>query len=101
MASVRYVAEHVARKDVERANAAVSTCLAICIGLGVAALVVGGVLFGFFEFAYLRGPQGAGLPPETLQGARIALAVVVVQVAMGVSMRLPYGIFRAHPALRA
>src|SRR5262249_28495431 len=33
MASVRYVAEHVAKKDLPRTNAAISTCLAICLGL--------------------------------------------------------------------
>jgi O-antigen/teichoic acid export membrane protein len=96
LASVRYVAEHVARKDVERANAAVSTCLGICLGLGVAALAIGAALFGFFEVAYLHGEAAAGLPPETVAGARIAFLVVVVQVAMGFAMRLPYGIFDAH-----
>jgi len=96
LASVRYVAEHVARKDVERANAAVSTCLGICLGLGVGALAIGASLFGFFEVAYLRGEAAAGLPPEIVQGARIAFAVVVVQVAMGFAMRLPYGVFDAH-----
>lgn len=96
MASVRYVAEHVARKDVERANAAVATCLGISLGLGLAALAIGAALYGFFEIAYLRGEAGAGLPPGTIEGARIAFAVVVVQVAMGFAMRLPYGVFDAH-----
>jgi len=96
MASVRYVAEHVARKDLVRANAAISTCLGISIALGLAALLVGAGLYVFFEHACLRGPQGAGLLAETLQGARIALAVVAVQVAMGFALRLPYGIFDAH-----
>ncbi len=96
LASVRYVAEHVAKKDVERANAAVSTCLGICLGLGLGALAIGAALFGFFEIAYLHGQAAAGLPPETIQGARLAFAVVVVQVAMGFAMRLPYGIFDAH-----
>jgi O-antigen/teichoic acid export membrane protein len=96
MASVRFVAEHVARKDQDRANAAVSTCLGICLGLGVAALAIGAALYGFFEVAYLRGEAAAGLPPETIQGARIAFAVVVIQVAAGFAMRLPYGVFDAH-----
>ena len=96
LASVRYVAEHVARKDVERANAAVSTCLGICLGLGLAALAIGAALYAFFEVAYLRGEAAVGLSPETLQGARVAFLVVVVQVAMGFAMRLPYGVFDAH-----
>ena len=96
MASVRYIAEHVARKDARGANAALSTCLAICVGLGVAALAVGAVLCLFFEHAYLRGPQAAGLSPEAIQGARLAIAVVVLQIAMAFAMRMPYGVFDAH-----
>jgi len=96
VASVRYIAEHVAKGDTERANAAVSTCLGICLGLGLAALAIGAALLAFFDACYLRGPQAAGFAPETLQGARIALAVVIAQVAAGFAMRLPYGIFDAH-----
>ena len=96
MASVRYVAEHVAKKDFERANAAVSTCLGICLGLGIAALLVGAALYGGFELACLRGAHAADLGPETIRDARIAFAVVVAQVAAGFAMRLPYGIFDAH-----
>jgi O-antigen/teichoic acid export membrane protein len=96
MATVRYVAEHVATKDFARANAAVSTCLAICIALGLASLAIGAALWVFFESTYLHGPAAAVLRPETIEGARIAFAIVVIQVAMGFAMRLPYGIFDAH-----
>jgi O-antigen/teichoic acid export membrane protein len=45
MASVRYIAEHVAKKDTEGANRALSTCMAITLGMGAVAVAVGGVLF--------------------------------------------------------
>ncbi len=96
MASVRYVAEHVSTKDFARANAAVSTCLAICIALGVAALAIGAALWAFFESTYLHGAAAASVTPQTIEGARIAFAIVAIQVAMGFAMRLPYGIFDAH-----
>jgi len=96
LASVRFVAGHVARQDLPRANAAISTCLGICLGLALAALIVGAVLYVFFETTYLAGPQGAALGPEGVREARIAFAIVAAQVAMGFVLRLPYGIFDAH-----
>jgi O-antigen/teichoic acid export membrane protein len=95
MASVRYVAEQVAREDEAGVNRALSTCLGICIALGAGALVVGLGLYGFFEVVYLRG-ELAALPAATLSDARIAFLVVVLQVAFGFALRLPYGIFDAH-----
>ena len=96
LASVRFVAEHVARKDLTRANAAISTCLGICLALAAGALLVGAALYVFFEATYLRGPQGEALGPAAIDDARIAFAIVAVQVAMGFVLRLPYGIFDAH-----
>ncbi|MBL8862492.1 MAG: polysaccharide biosynthesis C-terminal domain-containing protein [Planctomycetes bacterium] len=96
MASVRFVAEAVARGDRARKDAAVSTCLAITLALGAAALCVGGVLGWAFEARYLRGELVAGLDPATISGARAAFAVVVLQVALGFAMRLPHGILDAH-----
>lgn len=96
MASVRFISEHVARKDVERTNQAIATCLGICIALGACALLLGGALYFFFDAKYLQGPQGAALPAAAIQGARVAFFVVVAQVAMGFALRLPYGIFDAH-----
>jgi len=96
LASVRFVAEHVARKDLPRANAAISTCLGICFGLAIAALLAGAALYLFFETTYLRGPQGEALGPAAAGQARIAFAIVAVQVAAAFVLRLPYGIFDAH-----
>lgn len=96
MASVRFVAEQVAAKNVERMNAAISTCLAICTGLGAAALVVGAVMWFVFDSQYLRGANAHPLPEGIANGASLAFAIVSLQVAFAFAMRLPYGIFDAH-----
>lgn len=96
MASVRFVAEQVAKADVPRMNAAISTCLVICTALGAAALLIGAVLWYVFDTQYLHGPQAATLPAGLIGEARLAFAIVVLQVAFAFAMRLPYGIFDAH-----
>jgi O-antigen/teichoic acid export membrane protein len=96
MASVRFVAEQVAKKDVARTNAAVSTCLTISTGLGAIALVIGAVLWFVFRAKYLEGGQAAALPREVAQDASLAFALVALQVAFAFAMRLPYGIFDAY-----
>jgi len=96
MATVRFVAEAVAKKDQPKKDAAVSTCLAICILLGGAALVVGLILWWLFDARYLTGELTLGMDASSIQGARIAFAVVVAQIALGFAMRLPHGILDAH-----
>jgi O-antigen/teichoic acid export membrane protein len=96
MASVRYTAEHIAKKDSDSANRAIATCMGICILLGAGAWIVGGALYFFFDGSYLHGAHAANLTPEMIQGARIAFGLVMLQVGMGFAMRLPYGIFDAH-----
>lgn len=96
MATVRFVAEAVAKKDQARKDAAVSTCLAICLLLGGAALLVGGILWWLFDARYLTGELAIGIDASSIHGARIAFAVVVAQIALGFAMRLPHGILDAH-----
>lgn len=96
MASVRYVAEHVAREDHERTNQAIATCLGICLLLGTLALLAGGVLFALFDARYLGGAAWSGLGAGTLDDARVAFAIVVATVTLGFAANLPYGIFDAH-----
>jgi O-antigen/teichoic acid export membrane protein len=96
MASVRFVAEAIAKKDAQRKAAAISTCLAICLLLGAGALLVGGGLWWVFDARYLTGELATGLDAAAIEGARIAFAVVVVQVALGFALRLPHGILDAH-----
>jgi len=95
MASVRYIAEHVAKGDTKRANEAVSTCLAICLVMGAVALAIGAVLYPVFDAKYLSSSDWK-LTPETIRDARIAFGVVVLTVTLGFAARLPYGIFDAH-----
>lgn len=95
MASVRFVAEHVARKDVPRMNAAIATCLGICTALGGIAFVVGAILWFVFRAQYLDGPQATSLPPDVVRDASLAFALVSLQVAFAFAMRLPYGVFDA------
>lgn len=96
MASVRFVAEAIAKKDQARKDAAISTCLAICLMLGAGALVVGAALWWAFDARYLTGELADGIDASTIEGARIAFAIVVVQVALGFALRLPHGILDAH-----
>lgn len=96
LASVRYTAEHVAKEDRAGANRAISTCIGICMLLGVVAWIAGGIAYPFYNALYLTGADAAQLPPEWIANARIAFAIVMMQVGMGFAMRLPYGIFDAH-----
>jgi O-antigen/teichoic acid export membrane protein len=91
MASVRFIAEHVAKKDLARANASIATSLAICACAGAAAVLAGGALYLFFERVHL-----AALSPAAVEDARLAFAIVVLHVAIGFVMRLPYAVFDAH-----
>ena len=95
MASVRAIATAVAQKDEEAERRAISTCMGICLVFGAAAILCTGLLYLLFDASVLHGPN-AGLSPESLPGARIAFAIVGVQVACGFVMRLPYGILEAH-----
>jgi O-antigen/teichoic acid export membrane protein len=96
MASVRAIAEGVARKDAAAVQRAVSTCMAICAALGLLALAVAGIAYLYFDARVLGGTAGAGLAPQTLDSARMAFGILALQVACGFVMRLPYGILEAH-----
>lgn len=94
MASVRYIAEHVAKKDTEGANRALSTCMAITLGMGAVAVVVGGMLF-FGLTGYLTSDAWS-LTAEQTSDAKAAFVIVVANLAFGFLARLPYGVFDAH-----
>ena len=96
MASVRYITEHVSRGDHKRANAAISTCLAICLTMGAVAFATGSALYFLFENQYLGSSAWAHLSSETVSDARIAFVVVVLTVTLGFATKLPFGIFDAH-----
>src|SRR6267143_4396452 len=48
MASVRYLAQHVAEGDTKKTNAVIGSCLGLYLLVGVGALLVGAGLFAFF-----------------------------------------------------
>ncbi len=93
MASVRYVAEHVAKGDSESANRALSTCMAITLAMGAVAVLVGAVLF--FSLADFL-TSDAALTLEQTGDAKAAFVIVVASLAFGFVARLPYGVFDAH-----
>lgn len=96
MASVRFIAEAVGKGDEDALRRVVSTCVAMCAGLGLLALLIGGGLYLFFSGVYLRADDIVALGPEVLTSARLAYLVVVASVAAGFVGRLPYGILEAH-----
>src|SRR5689334_18303390 len=88
MACVRYVAQHVAEGDERAINRAIGSCMGLYLMIGVAALVIGGALTAAFTMYEI---------PRSLQGeARLAFAVMVVQVSVGFIGLLPEGIMFAH-----
>lgn len=96
MASVRHIAERAARGDRDGENRAISTSLGISLGLLVCSLVAGAALYPAFERALLTSERWSGLTAETASAARIAYAVVTLQVAASLALRLPLAIYDAH-----
>jgi hypothetical protein len=96
MASVRFIAVHAARKEVDQTNAAIATCLAVSLGLAAAALGVSGGLWIFFERAYLHGATWQALSPAVRHQAAIAFWLAAGQVSFNFVAQLPYGILDAH-----
>jgi hypothetical protein len=60
MATVRFFAEHVARKDAAGLNRAVSSALGLYLTLGTAALAIGAGLFGVYEGTQKIDPAWIG-----------------------------------------
>ncbi len=95
MASVRFIAVHVAKKEIRQANDAIATCLGVCLGLGMASLMVGGGLSFALE-SYLHQEKWQSLGLETLREARLAYWILVAQISLGFAGQLPFGILDAH-----
>ncbi|MFN2567932.1 MAG: oligosaccharide flippase family protein [Gemmatimonadaceae bacterium] len=89
MASVRYMAQYAAVGRDRDLNRAVASCAGLYLSLGVAALLVGCVLFVFFDSAY-------ALPPGLRSDARVAFFLAVLYVSASFIALLPYGIMAAH-----
>ncbi|MBM3991478.1 MAG: polysaccharide biosynthesis protein [Planctomycetes bacterium] len=96
MASVKSIAEARGRGDLAGVNRAISTCLAITLAMGAAALALGWAQLAAFEHGYLDGALGAGLTPDERAAAQLAFVLAAVQVAAAFVLRLPYGVLEAH-----
>lgn len=94
MASVRHIAAGVGRNDAAEANRALSTSMGLCLGLGVVALAAGVLLYPAFSRGIVS--RWEDIAPEDLRDARVAYWLVVVQVAAGFVMRLPYAAYDAY-----
>jgi O-antigen/teichoic acid export membrane protein len=89
MASVRYLAQHVAEGDTPKVNTAIGSCAGLYLLFGGIALVAGAVLSIVFVTVY-------DIPHALRSQAHLAFALVVFQVAAGFIGLLPEGIMFAH-----
>ena len=88
MACVRYLAGHVAERDVRKANQVIGSCAGLYLMVGAAALVLGAGLAVLFHLYALP----AGLEAQ----AGLAYGLMVVYVSAGFIGLLPEGILFAH-----
>lgn len=89
MASVRQFSMSLASGDERDLNVAVATCAGLFLLLGALALAGGLGLFAFFELTY-------SVPAAIRPDARWAFLIVVVQLATGFVMQVPYGMLGAQ-----
>jgi O-antigen/teichoic acid export membrane protein len=89
MACVRYLAQHVTEGDTARTNSVIGSCVGLYLMIGAAALVVGLAMTAALTSVY-------GIPPSLQGQARLACALMVLQVSLGFIGLLPEGIMFAH-----
>ncbi len=74
-------------------NATITNCLGLYLRLGAAAVIVGGAIFAWWEWQYVASGK---VPAGVVQGARIAFAISVAQLAGGFVSQVPIAILAAH-----
>ena len=89
MACVRYLAEHVAEGDQQQMNRTIGSCVGLYLMIGAAAAAIGLALTFALTALY-------DIPIALRAPARIAFAVMALQVAAGFVGLLPEGIMFAH-----
>ena len=89
MASVRYLAQDVAKRDVEQMNRTIGTCVGLYLMIGGASLLIGGALAMSFGYFF-------SVPVALQVQASIAFALMTLQVSAGFIGLLPEGIMFAH-----
>lgn len=95
MASSKIFSTAVAKEDTEELNDAVSASAALYLMVAVAALVVGAILFFFFDASYVQ-PRVEREWPDQVGPARIAFALVVTFIALNFLAQLPIGVMVGH-----
>jgi O-antigen/teichoic acid export membrane protein len=88
MASVRYIAQHVAESDRQAINRTIGSCAGLYLAIGAVALVTGFLMLAAFR-AY-------DIPSGIATEAPVAFALMVVQVSAGFVGLLPEAILFAH-----
>jgi len=89
MASVRYLAQHVAEGDHRKTNEVIASCAGLYLMISAAAGLIGAALIALFVLAY-------DIPGALRTEARVAFALMTVQVSVGFIGLLPEGILLAH-----
>src|SRR4029077_13863183 len=89
MASVRYLAQHVAEGDSRKTNEAIGSCVGLYLMIGVAAILIGVALAFGVTAIY-------DIPVAMRAQTRWALLIMAFQVAGGFIGLLPEGIMAAH-----
>jgi O-antigen/teichoic acid export membrane protein len=89
MACVRYLAQHVAERDTRRTNEVIGSCVGLYTMIGVVTIVIGLALTAGLTVVF-------DIPAALQTQARLACAVMVIQVSAGFIGLLPEGIMFAH-----
>lgn len=95
MATVRSVSAELARDDKTAAEHALGTSVTLTLVLGGCALVVGALVWAGFD-AVLLGNDEWQLGAAGVADGRRAIAIVLVNLALGFALRLPYALYDAH-----
>jgi len=89
MACVRYLAQHVAERDVKKINEAIGSCAGLYLMMGGVALLAGGALTGLFLLIY-------DVPAPLQRDVVVSCGLMVTLVSAAFIGLLPEGIMFAH-----
>jgi O-antigen/teichoic acid export membrane protein len=82
MASVRFFSEYIAKKDYDKLNEVIATCLVLYLILGVTAIIFGGIIFVLFKTSY-------HIPEVSKDDAYFSFVLVVINIAAGFVTQIP------------
>ncbi|HIL36737.1 MAG TPA: hypothetical protein EYG26_04560 [Planctomycetes bacterium] len=94
MATVRAISRAIGRDDERGAKEALGQSLTLTLMLAGAALTAGGFMWWGFEDRLLES-QRWSLDGAAILDTRTALAIVLINLAAGFCLRLPYAVFEA------